>query len=204
DQIPEKLLFHFGMTGDLHYVKQGREEASLDRFTRLVLRFDNGYELRWMNMRKLGKVYLVKDPNLIPLLKDLGPEPLTFSERSFVGLLKHQGEKGIKAFSLDQRGIAGIGNVYGDEILFGSRIASRCKMKTLFLEDRVRLYESVAEVVREAIRRRSPTGMLYGAFWLLPERVGMMRGPRDCRHRLRREAVAGRTAVYCPVYQRMN
>ena len=70
--IPEKLIFHFGMTGDLHYVKQNTEE---DRFARLVIKFENEYELRWLSIRKLGKIYLVKDPEEIKLIKEMGPEP---------------------------------------------------------------------------------------------------------------------------------
>lgn len=197
----EKLIFHFGMTGDLHYVRQGREETGLDRFTRTVFRFENGRELRWINPRKLGRIYMLKDPKRIPLLRDLGPEPLTLSRRSFLRLLRKHEEKNVKAFLLDQRALAGIGNVYADEILFRGRISPRRKLKTLSPVEKIDLFLSMREVLLEAVQRRPPMGMLYGAFWLLPERRGAMRCPRDGKHRLMRRRIAGRTTVCCPSCQ---
>lgn len=199
--IPEMLVFHFGMTGDLRYVEQGGEETGQDRFTRLVFKFENGYELRWINVRKLGRVYLVKDLEKIPLLHEMGPEPLTLSERAFARFLCKHGEKRLKAFFLDQRAIAGIGNVYSDEILFRARLTPHRKVKTLSADERSQLYREMVGVLREAIRVRPPRGMLFGALWLLPYRGGGMRCPRNGRHRLKRERVAGRTVVYCPVCQ---
>ncbi len=201
--IPEKLVFHFGMTGDMHYVKQGREEIGQDRFSRLVFKFANGFELRWMNMRKLGKVYLVKELEEIPLMREIGPEPLTLSQRAFLHLLHKRRERRLKAFFLDQRAIAGIGNVYADEILFRAGLAPHRKVKTLSSAERIQLYGEMLDVLREAIRIRPPRGMLFGAWWLIPhrDREGEMRCPRNRRHRLKRETIAGRTALYCPVCQ---
>lgn len=201
DRSGEKLIFHFGMTGDLHYVRQRREETGLDRFTRTVFRFENGHELRWINPRKLGRIYMLKEPDRIPLLRDLGPEPLTLSRALFLRLLRKHKEKNVKAFVLDQRALAGIGNVYADEVLFRGCISPRRKLKTLSPMEKIRLFRSMREVLREAVQRRPPMGMLYGAFWLLPERRGAMRCPRDGRHRLIRRKVAGRTTVYCPLCQ---
>lgn len=203
DRIAERLVFHFGMTGDLHYVKQGREEIGQDRFTRLVFKFANGFELRWMNMRKLGKVYLVKELEKIPLIREMGPEPLTLPQRAFLRLLHQRGEQKLKAFFLDQRAIAGIGNVYADEILFRAGLAPHRKVKTLSTAERIHLYQEMRDVLREAIRIRPPRGMLFGAWWLIPQRdrEGALRCPRNGRHRLKRETIAGRTALYCPTCQ---
>lgn len=201
DRHAEKLIFHFGMTGDLHYVPQRREETGLDRFTRTVFRFENGRELRWINPRKLGRIYMLEDPKLIPLLRDLGPEPLTLSRGLFLRLLRKHEEKNVKAFMLDQRTLAGIGNVYADEILFRGGVSPRRKLKTLSPMEKVDLFHSMREVLREAVHRRPPMGMLYGAFWLLPERRSAMRCPRDGKHRLIRQRIVGRTTVYCPSCQ---
>jgi formamidopyrimidine-DNA glycosylase len=201
DRPGEKLIFHFGMTGDLHYVRQGREETGLDRFTRTVFRFKNQCELRWINPRKLGRIYMPVDSKLVPLLGDLGPEPLTLSRRLFLQLIRKHDEKNVKAFMLDQRTLAGIGNVYADEILFRGRISPQRKLKTLSTAEKVDLFRSMREVLREAVQRRPPMGMLYGAFWLLPERKRAVRCPRDGRHRLIRQKIVGRTTVYCPSCQ---
>ncbi len=147
---------------------------------------------------------MLEDPKLIPLLRDLGPEPSTLSRESFLWLLRKHQEKNVKAFMLDQRAIAGIGNVYADEILFRGRISPRRKLKTLSPVEKIDLFCSMREVLREAVQKRPPMGMLYGAFWLLPERRGAMRCPRDGKHRLIRERIIGRTTVYCPSCQRIG
>ncbi|GAJ24361.1 unnamed protein product, partial [marine sediment metagenome] len=120
--ISERLIIHFGMTGDLHYVKQGKERKGEDRFTRLCFKFVNGYELRWINMRKLGKIYLTESKK-IKLIEEIGPEPLELSEDGFLKLLTNYKQKNLKAFLMNQRNIAGIGNIYSDEILFQAKIS---------------------------------------------------------------------------------
>jgi len=129
--IPEKLIIHFGMTGDLHYVKQGAEKTGEDRFTRLAIKFSNGYELRWLNQRKLGKIYLVKEPSEVELLREMGPEPLPMKQKEFLGLLEKYQDKNIKAFFLDQTIIAGIGNIYSDEMLFQSGISPLLRIQNI-------------------------------------------------------------------------
>ena len=200
--IPEKLVIHFGMTGDLHYVKQDNEKEGEDRFARLIFKFDNGYELRWLNMRKFGRVYLVRDLNKIGLIKEMGAEPLKISKAQFLELLNKNKEKNIKAFLMDQREIAGIGNVYSDEILFRSRINPQKDVKSLDKIEKEKLFDKMKEVLKEAIQIRPPTGMLFGANWLLAHRRGDMRCPIDRNHRLKKETIAGRSAVYCPIHQK--
>lgn len=201
-EIPEKVVMHFGMTGDLHYVKQGAEKTGEDRFTRFTFKFANGYELRWLNMRKFGKVYLVRNPKEVKLIREMGPEPLELSKKEFFKLLKEQRDKNIKAFLLDQRDIAGIGNVYSDEMLFRAKIDPHRDIETFTNSEKEKLYQSMIEVLKEAIQVRPPRGMLFGAFWLLPHRRGDMKCPRNKNHQLKRETIAGRAAIYCPICQK--
>lgn len=194
-EIPEKLVLHFGMTGDLNYTKQGTEKEGKDRFTRLTFKFSNRYELRWLNMRKLGKVYLVDDLNKIKLLKEMGPEPLSLSKNKFFDLLDKHKNKNIKAFLMDQRDIAGIGNVYSDEILFQSGIDPRRKIESLEIAEKEKLYKETIEVLKEAIKILSQNRN-FGNFWLIPHRGTDMKCPNS-KNKLRKETVAGRSAVFC-------
>ncbi|MFQ5861958.1 MAG: Fpg/Nei family DNA glycosylase [Candidatus Brocadiales bacterium] len=198
--IPEKLVIHFGMTGNLHYVKQGKERGK-DRFSRLIFKFENSYELRWLDMRKLGKVYLVKDPKEIKLIKEMGPEPLGLSRPGFLGLLQGHKGKNIKAFLLDQRDIAGIGNIYSDEILFKAQINPHRKIKTLNLKEKEKICQAMSRVLKGAIRIQPPSGK-FGLSWLLSHRGKDMRCPKNKSHQLKREIIANRAATYCPTCQK--
>ncbi len=142
-EIPEKLVIHFGMTGGLLYIKQKTKKDDRSKFSRLIFKFENGYQLCWLNMRKLGKVYLVKDLKSVKLIREMGPEPLELSKIGFFNLLNEHRDKNIKAFLLDQRDIAGIGNIYSDEILFKSKISPYRKMKTLSLSKKERVYQAM-------------------------------------------------------------
>ncbi len=195
--IPEKLIFHFGMTGDLHYVKQRTKK---DRFARLVIKFENEYELRLLSIRKLAKIYLVKDPEEIKLIKEMGPEPLTISKKDFSKILDEHQRKNIKAFLLDQRDIAGIGNVYSDEILFKAKINPHKNIETVGSEQREKLYKSMKTVLREAI----DCNMYFDSSWLIVHRGRDMRCPLNENHKLKKEIIAGRSCYFCPVCQANN
>ncbi|MFQ6115418.1 MAG: DNA-formamidopyrimidine glycosylase family protein, partial [bacterium] len=196
-EAPSKLVFHFGMTGSLHYTKTGSEK---DKSAQLVFEFADGYELRWLCLRKLGKVYLVEDINQIKLLKQMGPEPSQLPKGDFFGLLEEHSRKGVKAFLLDQRDIAGIGNIYSDEILFRAKVNPRRKIKTLTDKQREKLFREMNHVLEKA------AGFLAkGQFpksWLLPSRRVSWKCPRNKGHELKREIIAGRSAIYCPICQK--
>ncbi len=198
--ISENLIIHFGMTGSLHYVKQGEERKRRDRFTRLCFRFANGYELRWINIRRLGKIYLTKPQN-IKLIEEMGPEPLQLSQQEFLRLLTNHELKNIKAFLMDQRNIAGIGNVYSDEILFQARINPHRKIEDLTQKKKKILFQKIYQVLTEATKILT----FYRAFpksWLEPHRhLNDLVCPRNKNHKLNRETIAGRSAIFCPLCQ---
>ena len=197
EEIPEKMVLHFGMTGGLNYTKQGTEKEGKDRFTRLTFKFSNGYELRWLNMRKLGKVYLVDDLNKINLLGEMGPEPLSLSKNEFLGLLDKHKNKNIKAFLIDQRDIAGIGNVYSDEILFHSRVSPHRKIGSL--RQREKIYKQMVKVLKNAIKILIQQKE-FSRSWLIPHRRTDMKCPTN-KHWLKREVIAGRPSIWCPKCQ---
>lgn len=198
---PEKLILHFGMSGGFYYLKQNQSSGGEDKFSRLVFKFENGGRLHWLNMRKFGKTYLVKEPNQIRLIREMGPEPLELSRTDFFRLLEEHNQKNIKAFFLDQRDIAGIGNIYSDEILFKTKISPHRRIETLSSDEKSKIYQTMIKILKRAIQIMSAKEV-FAPSWLISHRGKDMRCPKNKNHQLRREIIAGRAAIYCPLCQK--
>ena len=143
----ESLILHLRMSGSLILKSTSTEPV---RYSRGIFTLDNGYELHFVNPRKLGVMWLVADESEIT--GKLGPEPL---EPSFTpGLLSrllHQRKAPIKALLCDQKVIAGVGNMYADEALFASQIHPLERGGNLSEEEVTRLHHSISNVLRSAI-----------------------------------------------------
>lgn len=145
------LIVHLKMTGRLYVARQG-EVNDADRFLRVVFQLDDGRELRFSDIRKFGRLYLVSDVE--DVAGRLGPEPLagSFSLEAFRARLSNR-TRNIKALLLDQSFIAGVGNIYADEALWLAGIAPQRKANTLTPEEEERLYHAVRSALREGIAR---------------------------------------------------
>ncbi len=110
-----KLVFHFGMTGGLSYRKSGTPE---EKYVRIVFLFHNGYELRLIDQRRFGKVYLVESVDEVKTIRNMGPEPLEIDDKNFLEIFSKHPRRTVKSFLMDQSIIGGIGNMYSDEVLF--------------------------------------------------------------------------------------
>ena len=192
------LTLHFGMTGALQFVRKLDDEPP---FTRVRLDFANDGCLAYTNKRMIGRVGLVEDATDFIAAEKLGPDALDrrFDLDSFrtavLGI-----KRDVKSVLMDQEIIAGIGNIYSDEILFQARInpAERIdklapsQLERVFLEMRKVLKTAIAcGVGSERFIERMPKGSL------LPERKKGGLCPR-CRSPLKVLKVGGRTAYCCP------
>jgi len=141
------LLVHLRMTGSL-LVKEA--STPWEPHTRLCLGLDDGQELRFVNVRKFGRLYLVADPEEV--LGDLGPEPLDedFRVEDFCALFNNRRGM-IKPLLLNQRFIAGLGNIYVDEALFEGGLHPRRRADTLTSDELARLYGAIRHVLRQGI-----------------------------------------------------
>ena len=144
------LIVHLRMTGAL-LCRDGRAPA--DRYLRAVLALDDGTELRFADLRKLGRLRLAADPNEV--VGRLGPEPLdaaftAAALRQAIGMRRAP----IKAVLLDQRALAGLGNIYADEALFAARIHPLRRADTLSEAENRRLHRSIRRVLRNALDNR--------------------------------------------------
>ncbi|MGB4677990.1 MAG: bifunctional DNA-formamidopyrimidine glycosylase/DNA-(apurinic or apyrimidinic site) lyase [Aggregatilineales bacterium] len=153
------LIIHLKMTGRLYVAREG-EVYDADRFLRVVFGLDNGYELRFSDVRKFGRLYLVSDVEGV--VGKLGPEPLDgdFTLEAFRARLGNR-TRNIKALLLDQSFIAGVGNIYADEALWLAGIAPQRKADTLTAEEQERLYHAVRSVLNEGIAREGSSISWY-------------------------------------------
>jgi formamidopyrimidine-DNA glycosylase len=145
------LVLHFGMSGELKYFKSMEKDPEYDQ---LLISFSNGYHLAYNAPRKLGLVALIEDMETFVQKKELGPDAMGLDLTSFQELLS--GRRGmVKSTLMNQQIIAGIGNVYSDEILFQARIHPRIGVKELDQETLRQLFNTMREVLQTAIDCRA-------------------------------------------------
>ena len=200
------LIIHLRMTGRLS-IKNSDDE--LDKHDHLIFELDDGRELRFNNVRKLGRVYLVDDEDEI--VGKLGPEPLDddFAPADFAALLSGRRGK-IKPLLLNQRFMAGIGNIYADEALFAARIHPERKADTLTAGEIEHLYHAIRQVLAQGIQNRGTTFSNYrdaeGKEGSNQEHLRVFRRtgqpcPR-CGTPIERTVVGGRGTYFCPRCQK--
>jgi len=149
----DSLIIHLKMTGQLT-VRPG--DAPADKYGHIVFDLDNGRQLRFLDTRKFGRVYLVADEKEV--VGSLGPEPLAddFTLSAFSALVRKR--KGtLKPLLLNQQFIAGIGNIYADEALFVAGLHPQRKADTLTEEEIERLYQAIRQVLRQALADQGTT-----------------------------------------------
>lgn len=169
------LMIHLKMTGQLVYRGKtqfgaGHPNASLvgelpDRSTRVTIEFSDGSHLYFNDQRKFGWVKLlpsIEIPN-IDFMKKVGPEPLEadFTRQEFVERFKRRAKTSIKAALLDQTVVAGVGNIYADESLWGAKIHPQRLVGTITSDEFFRLYDELRSVMNMAIEKGGSTDKNY-------------------------------------------
>lgn len=149
------MVMHLRMTGRLLIVKRGKPPV---RFQHLAIELDNGMELRFGDQRKFGRVRVTLPEDVEALSARLGPEPF---DRRFTGTWLHEALKRrtgkIKAVLLDQHLIAGLGNIYVDEVLFRTKIHPERIARDLTKVDTTRLVTAIRHVLTSAIENQGTT-----------------------------------------------
>jgi formamidopyrimidine-DNA glycosylase len=146
------LLFHRKMTGNL-VVRSG--EAPVSPHTHLTIDFGDGSRLDFVDPRKFGRIYLFLDEadRDAFLAERLGPEPLEIRRDDLARLLGARRGR-LKSLLLDQRFLAGIGNLYADEILWESRLHPERAGDSLTPREVGRLHAAIQSILLAAIERR--------------------------------------------------
>lgn len=217
------LLIHLKMTGQLifrgkrrfiggghGYPLVGREELP-NKYTHIIFYFADGGVLFFNDMRQFGYVQLVDEQALARVERAYGVEPLSpaFTPAALRAVLAGRGAA-LKSVLLDQRWIAGLGNIYADEACFLAHLRPTRRAKSVTRAEAVRLHRAIRRVLQAAIRLRGTTFGSYrdgfggaGAFVSRLAVYGQAGQPcRRCGTTLRRVVVGGRGTVYCPACQR--
>lgn len=139
------LVIHLRMTGRLYLAAA---EAVPNTHTRLIIAVSNGRQLIFDDPRKFGRVSLVDD--LGPLYGKLGPDALKLTEDEFRRRIAGHNRQ-LKTLLLEQSFIAGIGNIYADEILFRSGLHPLMNCSKLSAAQQERLYSALSSVLGEAV-----------------------------------------------------
>jgi formamidopyrimidine-DNA glycosylase len=169
------LVIHLKMTGQLVFRGEavfgaGHPNESLigelpDRSTRVAFTFTDGSHLYFNDQRKFGWVRLMPTlevPN-IDFMKKVGPEPLEadFTALQFAERFKRRARTSIKAALLDQTVVAGVGNIYADESLWGAKIHPLRLVGTITEDEFIRLYTELRSVMNMAIEKGGSTDKNY-------------------------------------------
>lgn len=184
------VLLHFGMTGDLSW---SVEEPERHRHDRAWFILDDG-EIRYRNMRKLGGVWFAHDEREVTaVLGPLGPDAWKLSRQDFVGRLS--GRRGsIKSALMNQKVLAGLGNLTVDESLWFARINPTRAVASLTDAEMKKLHTQTQKVLRDSI----PTGRVPGkASWITGARSSPDPICPRCKTKLSRTTVGGRTTYFC-------
>ncbi|MBD3317752.1 MAG: Fpg/Nei family DNA glycosylase [Chitinivibrionales bacterium] len=189
------LLMHFGMTGKLAYAKGEHEDEKYDK---IRLRFEDEHALIYQCRRLLGKVGLVGAIDEAVEALELGPDALAVSAKAFKDLLSSSPGM-VKSVLMDQKRIAGIGNIYSDEILFHAGLHPRKTCKELSDNEIGNLYRALNEVLKTAVDVKADPSSLPNDY-LLTHRSKEGKCPR-CGGSVRAITVGGRRAWYCPSRQ---
>ena len=170
------LVIHLKMTGQLVFVDKtsrfgaGHPNDSLinslpDKSTRVTFEFDDGSHLYFNDQRKFGWVRLMPTPEVpnIDFMKRVGPEPLEadFTAKQFAQRFKRRARTTIKAAILDQSVIAGVGNIYADESLWGAKIHPATKVGDLPYSKFELLYSELRTVMNLSIEKGGSTNRNY-------------------------------------------
>lgn len=203
------LLVHLKMTGRLLLVKNNQ---ACDRHTHFLIRFKGDGELRFRDVRKFGFVKCFREEDLDdrPEIRSLGPEPHEVSFPAFREILGDRKGR-IKSLLLNQAVLAGIGNIYADEILHRARIHPLTNASRLDQEKLNKLWRATRHILCRAIRYRGSSVRDYrdsggreGRFQDYHRVYGREGEPcRRCGAGIKRMMVGGRGSYFCPGCQKI-
>lgn len=205
---PDVLVMHLGMSGR---IDRATSRKATEKHTHVVMKFQTGGELRFIDMRQFGELFVTAVDGLdgVKELSHIALDPLadSFTWLAFSEIVSSRQMK-LKSLLMDQKFISGIGNVYSDEILWAAGLRYDRPSDTLTSQEMRRLYRAMQEVLQEGIRYGGVTlpdegyRDLYGKFGQFQDHLkayGREGQPcRRCRSPIARERWGNRSTYLCP------
>jgi formamidopyrimidine-DNA glycosylase len=189
------LVLHFGMTGHL---TAGDRDPPTGGHVRLVVTFADGHWLALVDQRRLGRIALADDVAGYVRRERLGPDALSLSAGELRETVRAS-RGAVKPTLMDQGRLAGLGNIYTDEVLFQARIDPRSSAARLDEAACRRLHRQLSRVMNLAVERMADPGRMPRT-WLLPHRQDGARCPRG-NGTVRTFQSGGRAGYWCPSCQ---
>ncbi len=205
------LVMHLGMSGR---VERATGRKALEKHTHAVIKFQVGGELRFVDMRQFGELFVTAGDQLAGVreLQHIAIDPLedSFTWQHFSENLASRRVK-LKALLMDQKFISGLGNIYSDEILWAAGLRYDRSSDSLSAQEVRRLYRAMQEVLQDGVRYRGVTledetyKDLYGKTGEMQEHLkvyGREGEPcRRCRTPIERARWSNRSTFFCPQCQ---
>jgi len=210
------MLTHLKLSGRLIFRPKGAKLQPEDlKWNHLIYYFKDASRLFHNDLRQFGYVKLVKTSGLDDFFKyeNLGPEPLSreFTFNEFLAILKRKPKAKIKQFLLDQKNIAGIGNIYSDEILFFAGVHPLRRIAELKPAEIKKIFQGMRKILPEALKLRGTSDNLYldalgkkGEYALRLKVYGREDEKcKKCGGIIQRLKIGSRSAHFCPACQRV-
>jgi formamidopyrimidine-DNA glycosylase len=208
------LVVHLGMSGQLLRSKGAAKEKP-DKHTHVIITFTQAGRLRFVDPRTFGELFVTTPeelPDEVPELHHLGFDPVEnmMSWTRFAEML-HDRKSKLKVLLMDQKFVAGIGNIYSDEILFAAGLRYDRSSDSLSTQEIRRLYRAMVETLQEAIKHRG-SSLADEQYRDLFGEVGEFQSQhkvydregeacRRCRSTIVRVKANGRSSFLCPQCQ---
>jgi len=194
------LEMHFGMTGFLDFYTEKSEKES--EHPRVVFKIFQRGKLVYDCQRLLGELKVVDSKEEYLKKHNIGKDALDFREEEFVELMGQKNGK-VKPALMSQKDIAGIGNIYADEILFHSKIHPEKEVSDIKEKDLKKLHKNMVKVLKKAIEKNANIENLPSS-WIIPKRhTKNTKCPRkNCKGNIKSVKVNSRTSFYCPKCQK--
>lgn len=194
------LILHFGMTGFLKYFKDKDEMPS---HARLVLTFKNDYHLAYDCQRKLGRIDMTDDEEDFISSQKLGPDPYSenFNKKKFMERFRSK-RGSIKSTLMNQNTLAGIGNIYSDEILFQAGIHPKAAVNKLKEDSLSDIYRSMKKVLKTAIDKKVQVSD-FPKSYLIRHRSEGDSCPK-CTGKIKKIKISNRSTYFCSKHQKMQ
>lgn len=190
------VLLHFGMTGDLNYYF---DDTDRTRFERFAFHFANGYRLGFDDPRKFADVRYLEDRAAYLQQIGLGKDALVLTESEFLQLFEKK-KGNLKGFLLNQHYLAGVGNLYADEICYQTQVHPASRVENLPLAIRKLIFYKMQEILSFAVNRDAYYKS-YPENWFWRWRAENQVAPDGSVPQ--RLTIAGRTTYVCEGWQRL-
>ncbi len=193
---PRYLVMHFGMSGDLEYFDNNEDPP---KFSKVIFQFNNGFNLAYISIRMFGKVAITNSIEEFIKDKKLGPDAYKMTLKEFEEAVQRRSAIAKNAL-LNQSFIAGIGNIYSDEILFRTKIHPKTNINSLNESKIKELFDNIKEVLEYGIEKKGDLST-YSNEFLIPHRKKEEKCP-ICNSDITSFEISGRHGFFCPSCQK--